>query len=301
MINYYNILGIPTSAGDNEIKAAFRKLAKLYHPDKNPNGQEEFKKILKAYEVLKNPSAKAHYDNKLNYHKTVQKPNSAKTTKKWSFEEREMQRRKYYDEHIKKHAKTSQTKAEYAAIKTNYNEYKYILYATPIAVALFLLVISLATDAKPTALQNNLLKEIVSKETLKMGDSPYTQYFGTAMYHMKDSMSLIIKNNSGADIIVCMFTNKSFIRSCFVKDGVYAEIPQLPKTAIELRYMSGNNWKTDTLLKEANVYGAFTNNLIFYKNLNNDGLGALNEITILGGLNEGFVQINSKEFFNKKN
>ena len=53
MTNFYEILGVTSEAGLAEIKAAFRKLAKEFHPDKNPNGNERFETILKAYERLK--------------------------------------------------------------------------------------------------------------------------------------------------------------------------------------------------------------------------------------------------------
>ena len=49
---HYDILGISVNATDEQIKSAFRRLAKLYHPDKNPNGKDQFEKILLAYEIL---------------------------------------------------------------------------------------------------------------------------------------------------------------------------------------------------------------------------------------------------------
>ena len=63
--DYYEILGISKDAGANEIKSAFRKLAKQYHPDLNPDNKEaetKFKEINEAYEVLSDPEKKAKYD-----------------------------------------------------------------------------------------------------------------------------------------------------------------------------------------------------------------------------------------------
>ncbi|HZW60601.1 MAG TPA: DnaJ domain-containing protein, partial [Candidatus Babeliales bacterium] len=53
--DYYNILGVPKNASEADIKAAYRKLALKYHPDRNPNNQEaenKFKEAALAYEVL---------------------------------------------------------------------------------------------------------------------------------------------------------------------------------------------------------------------------------------------------------
>lgn len=67
MINYYKILKIENKATEDEIKKAFRKLAKIYHPDKN-NGsaasEQNFKIILNAYETLSNKEKKIEYDIK---------------------------------------------------------------------------------------------------------------------------------------------------------------------------------------------------------------------------------------------
>ena len=64
MIDYYNILQLETNANEQEIKDAFRRLAKKFHPDKNesPDAPEEFKKVYMAYEVLSDPYKKKLYD-----------------------------------------------------------------------------------------------------------------------------------------------------------------------------------------------------------------------------------------------
>src|SRR5882757_1569968 len=63
--DFYEILEINKSAGADEIKKAYRKLAIKYHPDKNPDdkaAEEKFKEAAEAYEVLSNPEKKQRYD-----------------------------------------------------------------------------------------------------------------------------------------------------------------------------------------------------------------------------------------------
>lgn len=62
--DYYRILGVDKSANDKDIKKAFRRLAKQYHPDANPNPSAEakFKEINEAYETLSNPEKRKLYD-----------------------------------------------------------------------------------------------------------------------------------------------------------------------------------------------------------------------------------------------
>lgn len=70
MINYYHILGISRQADRQEIKAAYRKLALRYHPDKSPDSsyaEERFKEISNAYQVLSNAEKKAQHDMLLAY------------------------------------------------------------------------------------------------------------------------------------------------------------------------------------------------------------------------------------------
>ena len=64
-VDYYKILGINKNATDKDIKKAYRKLARKYHPDINPNNKEaekKFKEINEANEVLSNPENRKKYD-----------------------------------------------------------------------------------------------------------------------------------------------------------------------------------------------------------------------------------------------
>lgn len=63
--NYYVILGIPVTSSLNDIKAAYRRLAKEYHPDYYKRDEKPFLAIQEAYSVLSNPSRRREYDRNL--------------------------------------------------------------------------------------------------------------------------------------------------------------------------------------------------------------------------------------------
>ena len=63
--DYYEVLGVARNAGPNDIKRAYRSLARQYHPDANrtdPEAEEKFKELAEAYQVLSDPDKRARYD-----------------------------------------------------------------------------------------------------------------------------------------------------------------------------------------------------------------------------------------------
>ena len=63
--DYYQVLGVSRDASQEEVRSAYRKLARKYHPDVNPNNreaEERFKSINEAYEVLRDKDKRSKYD-----------------------------------------------------------------------------------------------------------------------------------------------------------------------------------------------------------------------------------------------
>src|SRR5262245_17751040 len=60
--DYYKVLGVSDKATEDEIRRAYRKLAKQHHPDAHPGSEERFKEISAAYDVLSDTDKRTEYD-----------------------------------------------------------------------------------------------------------------------------------------------------------------------------------------------------------------------------------------------
>ncbi|NJR66371.1 MAG: J domain-containing protein, partial [Leptolyngbyaceae cyanobacterium CRU_2_3] len=85
--NYYAILGVPKESTAEEIKKAYRKLARQFHPDLNPGdkvAEEKFKEVGEAYEVLSDTGKRAQYDQFSSFWKQSGFQGTTPRSKSWS-------------------------------------------------------------------------------------------------------------------------------------------------------------------------------------------------------------------------
>lgn len=275
MADYYSILGLSKNASEIEIKTAFRKLAKIYHPDKNPNdpnAKHLFESILKAYNTLINPHSRKRYDNAHFLEpakKTHPKHPRQKGQKEWSVTEEDQKRRDYYKKHYQQ-VKKKTAAAQTVNSKTKYTDYKYVLFATPIAVGLLMLIISIFGSEPKTELSPE--KETPAFEIekpaiqLSNGDRPYSSYFGTNKI-IDTQNSLKINNSSSFDAVIVIFDkeNHKHIQHTYLKNSFSAEFSGLPETGVYWKCMLGKNWNNTKILYENKVAGGF-DSIVQYQN-----------------------------------
>lgn len=298
---HYEILGITANATNEQIKSAFRKMAKLFHPDKNPTGKEQFEKIVLAYEILIDSELRRRYDLKLKGYsiQTGDHPptgQAIRKQKKSTASEEELKRRQYYREHYKKEYHYYTQNKTAAENKKLYNEYKYILFATPLAVALFMLVIN--GLEQPRQKESKAIANEISYEEIKAGSDPYTAYFTHPVFDTLANRKLVLKNTGGKDVIVVITGSANkFIRSCVIKTGYFAELEQLPDDMKEIRFYSGKKWNGSKEFKNIKVFGGFEDCNDFYKlnlSLSNGWTISLDE-----NLQNASEKIKAEDFFKK--
>ena len=252
--DYYTLLQIPATATAAEIKAAYRRLAKLYHPDKNSGSaayEEKFKQIKDAYENLINPLKRRRYDERRNRFVTprANPRQSEKTTSKknYSFSEEEAKRRRYYQENYKTTSyKTTKTATKKQGVST---ELKYILISVPLAVALLLLIIRLyekpshSNHGSNTVAISNMSKEIHTPE------SPYQSVLGKNLFDTASHSVIKLINKSGNDALVFLQNDsQKIIRHHFIENNYELYMEKIPSAGYKVYYWTGKGFSNKNYL-----------------------------------------------------
>ena len=272
MNDHYSILGLTKNATVAEIKAAYRRLVKIYHPDKNPNNHaavEVFRKIQQAYELLSNPITRSKYDAKINYteyfsQQKAKQPQRSRT-KQYSFTDEDLKKRQYYKEHYKRKASTKQNNNRDA--KKQYNETRYILVSIPLAMALLLFIINVykRTDEKEKLINPTILTSTAKPVNLpeekkaSTSDAPYDYYFGVSKIDRQILQVLQVTNVSGVDAVVCIVDalTDRVIRHYYIANNFYIYFEYLPEGNYYLKNYLGTSFTTTKKIDSLNVIGLF--------------------------------------------
>jgi len=295
--NYYIVLGVKSTAGIEEIKAAFRELAKKYHPDKNPGNkaaEEYFKEIQEAYMVLSNPEKKRNYDLKMMY-------GAAPKSKAQNTAHGRYTGNAYQYAQQQAGAKNN---FQFNNIKSNPKhkpEERYqVMVSVGIAMLLLYFIISYSASSskkqerQPFSLENEeLIKEKIEKmmrgetksETnentsqISNFESPYTKYFGEEVYIDGNKNSIKISNSSQSEAVVCLVENKrpyKTIRNQYMNAGATFKMNEVPNGSYFLKVFYGHNWDTSITFLNNKFKGGFKEQIAFVKILNGNDFFKMN-------------------------
>lgn len=267
MTDYYSILGVNKSASSVEIKSAFRRLAKKHHPDKNPNNPQSsvlFKSILEAYTVLSNSNSKMRYDT-LNRPASFQPEQKKRRGNGRSVSAEDLKQRQYYQNYyktkLKKQAVTPKQKV--------YSDYKYVLFATPIAVGLLLLILSVFSPKPPQIIDHTSEmknSEVKSRPNPKNGDKLYSGYFGESKT-FETINKIKINNPTCFDAVIAVFSVQSnqCIQHAYLQNGYSIEFDYLPNEGVYWKCFIGKGWSHTKKLYNDKIIGGF-DSIIQYQN-----------------------------------
>ncbi len=269
MKDHYRTLGVPDNASETDIKLAYRRLAKRYHPDVNAGAkgaEEKFKEITEAYSVLSDFGLRRAYDSR-RMRPVFYSPVPAT--------EKKDPRRKDYSEEDLTRARTRYKKRNAAHMARR----KKILAGMIITFILFMV----ASGAFDNWIQEKREREsrelaasldsIVKKNQLDIKthiesmDSPYDSVFGAGAY-VDSSKNKLVIYMPFTDAVVCAVQSESpfkTIRNEFIYKNNGFVMNQMPDGKYMIRLYTGKDWNVNKKMPGGKRFGGFTKDEMFFR------------------------------------
>lgn len=275
MRDLYRILGIPDNASMADIKSAYRRLAKQYHPDLNPGSrrsEEKFKEILDAYTILSDEELRAQYDRKRRFGSSATGAYTAAPHHPGE-KKRESQRREYPPEYIEMMRQRNRTR-----IVKQIQRRKKILRGMIITFVLYLIGTAIFESwmddqrAKQTQFVQEAREDkrqrdsmLNSLDVIHNLDSPYDSVFGPAQSTWLSPNQVVIVNPY-TDAVICLVHTASgqTIRNEFVHGQTTFIMKDVPNGSYSVKVYAGVNWTFSKPVPDGRMLGGFSTNEHFF-------------------------------------
>lgn len=268
--NYYLVLGVKNTATFDEIKAAYRELAKKYHPDRNPGNkaaEDFFKEVQQAYSVLSNPEKRKKFDLKFSYGSSSTSTGTRQTTygqyngNAYQYAQQQAQ--------YKQQAGNTQFKQRPKA-KPDKSENHYVLISIGVALILLYFIISYSSNKRSEAANKpkpptTVASTVPAEPEINNFDSPYTAFFGKEVSTYDSKNSITINNSEGAEVVVCLVdkgTQKT-IRNQYMAPATVFKMNNIPDGHYFLKAFFGTQWNSKKPLVDGKIKGGFINEMGF--------------------------------------
>lgn len=273
--NFYALLGVSSTATQEEIKLAYRKLAKRFHPDRNPGdkqNEERFKEISEAYNVLSDEENRKKYDLKFHY------TSNSRSEKKYNPGTTQREQPKF---RVKK--ERPPTAAEKRATRWIFGT--VIVFVITITV---MIVIDPEDDEalkmKQLLYQQEMMDHAPVQNTepppIMDADSPYDSVFGPGISIDESRNTIMVVNSEASEVVVCLVQKDppyKTIRNEYFGSGLTYRIVGIPNGTYYLKTYFGKNWNPKKKLANGKVTGGFDTEFGFFRSDKKDNLFVINQ------------------------